>query len=87
MAKRKKRCLVCPNLEQTRGLCTDDRKVASELIRREITTDDELVELGLMSPKKPMGRPRAKRRGKGQPTAAIEQSALYLALQERLALK
>lgn len=80
MAKAK-RCKVCPNKDQTRGLCTNHRDDARAVIAAGLATDAELVEAGLMAPKKPLGRPaKKKRRQKTAPV--LEGNLIWQRLQE-----
>jgi hypothetical protein len=80
MARKRRTCLVCDNKDQTRGLCLTHRDDAKALIDAGLVTDAELVEAGLMLPKKPLGRPAAKRRRKT--AKPLEENAVWLKLQE-----
>jgi hypothetical protein len=59
------KCIVCKeNNAVSRGLCRKDLDDANELMRRKAVTEQQLIDRGLMLPKKKMGRPRKSRRRK-----------------------
>lgn len=56
LAPKRKRCLTCPSLEQSRGLCWNCLHAAHTSIRSGEKTEEQLIEAGLILPSKRSGR-------------------------------
>lgn len=82
MAARK--CVCCrKNKAITRKVCLSCRDDAKALIDAGLSTDADLVAAGLLAPKKPLGRPPAK---KTKPKAkSLDDNAVWQKLQEKMA--